>query len=241
MEEKIRAFPSALGLCVPLSCDRGCDFGDYIPDIHEGGRKIGTVFDMLGYSVCPFRNPSKKALEAIYRVIANIQYPPSYKRLFLFFTGHGLTDRVSTHDGLINISTLIKESSTAAIPMIFIFDCCRNELLGYNHTELLKAELQKTESSDRTCRGNVLVLYTTLYGQRSYEGRDGAGIPTTKLVEILNSSQRNLLEIQKELHDAIKEDPSVPTGMDPELHSTIYKDIFLHKERLEASELSASG
>lgn len=243
IEQEIRKFPKANGLCIAISCEKGYRFGQHIPNIHEGGRKIKAVFDTFGYATCHFRNPSVRKLVAIYRILArNMHYPTSYRRLFLFFTGHGVIDHISTEDGLINISDLISTFSNssapniAGIPKIFMFDCCRNEIDGYE----IRSTAVSSSSSHGMDSSNVLTLYTTLYRCKSYEGSDGAGIPTSELEKILkDSSHGSLVDIQLQLYSAMAakvSDPHSLEHMHSVMQSSLHEPIFLHKERLDASK-----
>ena len=207
-----------------------------MPTIHHGGKRISDVFDFLGYATYHVHNPSKDELATIYSILAkDIRYPPSYSRLIFFFRGHGVQDHISTEDGFINISWLIslfKSPAIIDIPKIFIFDCCRDKPLpGYKP--------YKTEV------GNVLVLYTTLDGCRSFIGSDGVADPTTLLAEILKRINCNLVEVQKKLHDATlssrERDPDLYTHMQPVMETALHDSIYLLQERLDSSELSAGS
>lgn len=202
---------------------------------------IEDVFGMFGYATLHVRNPLRGDLLALYHILASsISYPSSYKRLFFFFTGHGAVDHISTEDGLINIPDVISlfwrsnAPKIADIPKIFMFDCCRTEMPSGSS---VSSSSHGPDSRDTSYGSNIFTLYTTLIRCASYQGLDGAGVPTAELVKILKDKDHgNLLDLQMKLYHAMVDKGYTEEVMQPVMECTLHEPIFLHKERLEASK-----
>ena len=235
--QRIGDFNNANGLCVVISCEKGYKLGEPVPNIHQSGREFDQLFQMFGYATYHLRNPTKNDIKALYRALATkIEYPSSYKRLVFFYTGHGFSDHISTEDGHISIYEIVANFWTqnapniSGIPKIFIFDCCRTE-----HPERLP--VSSRDSADQMSDFNIYILYTTLPRTESYT-RGGASIPTAKLVEILKDKNHNFLELNRVLHNKIREEidnRALWDHMNPVSRSAVYQQICFHQEREEAS------
>jgi len=175
---------------------------------------------------------------ALYQALATkITYPPSFKRLVFFYTGHGFYNHISVEDENINIYDIIMNfwirnaPDIAEIPKIFIFDCCRTDKPDW------MPEPRSSSSVESAAEYNIYILYTALPQTKSFAS-DGVSIPTTKLVEILKDRNHVFSELHSILQRRIQEECSSDVGnhMNPVTHTAMYEGIHFHQEREQASE-----
>ena len=108
IKDSINKFYNAVGLVVALSNEFGCQNAQELPGINAASKTIGKSFSKLGYAHCVFQNCCKAKFLAIFQVLSKKDYPKSYRNLFIYFTGHGYTNHISTRDGYIAINSLKK-------------------------------------------------------------------------------------------------------------------------------------
>ena len=253
VQRAINSFKNAHGFCVAMSCERGCESGDILSEIHNGGDMFCKELSRLGYATFQLKNPSKTTILALYHVLTKnlISYPKSYSRLFLYFTGHGREHSISTHDGYIKIHDLkkmlwpVSAPDLSEISKILIFDCCRGSIDGYTEDGTLSSEnfTQDRPSSilDRPCTGNILIFYPSPLHCRTFADNDQVGFTTTELVKLLQTPKSQSLTdlLQCDLYNAVKEAvKNFPQckEMHCNVEGTLEKPVYLHKEREEASK-----
>ena len=257
----VNGFPSALGLCIAFSSEQGCEDTDPVPNIHNAGRNICETFSNLGYATTEVVNPSKIELLAVFEAISkHIHFSESYRRIVIYYTGHGVENCISLHDGYVNISylkTLLWPKSAPNIskmPKVLIFDCCRGSIDGnsapsnramfpmmYSLAE--NSAIQQAPTDGRP--GNTLTLFSTPLLTKAYAAKDGVGFATRELVKLLEKPKsRSLADIfQSELYQATKKVVgSFPecSHMYPNTDSTLEVSIDVYQEKMDASKSGMS-
>ena len=168
IQEVIRDFPSALGLAIVVSATTA-DPVYNLPDIqgNEKGRKLMVdALQKLCFAVlCLPINITGSSLKHAMNALASedIQYPKTYRKLILYFTGHGSPGAIYTLDGKVKIQYIydvlkqISNRSEEPIPMVFIFDSCGvGTSLSTHNTLLISASLPA--STDFASTGQCGVL-----------------------------------------------------------------------------------
>ena len=249
-------FPCALGLCIAISSERGCESTDPVPNIHKAGDIIIRTFRDLGYATFRITNPSKIELLAVFEAVAkHVQFQKWYHRLVIYYTGHGIQNCISLHDGYINISylkTLLWPKVAPKIsemPKVLIFDCCRGSndrnsapsnkaMFPMMYSLAENSAIQRAPADGRS--GNTLILFSTLL-TKAYAADDGIGLATAELVKLLEKPEsRSLADIfQSDLYKAIKKAVECYpecVHMYPIMESTLEVCINVYSEKMEASE-----
>ena len=196
-------------------------------------------------------------LLAIFRALAvHVEYPTSYSRLFIYYTGHGVKNNlISLHDGYVNISTLKtmlwKERAPKLdeIPKVLIFDCCRGDIDGKSDphvTALLPIEYaaESFNSQSEPAR-NILTLFSTPPLCKTYAAENGIGFTTAALVKLLEKKEsRSLTDIfHSELLKSVRGDVEGLQECDlmcPLVDGVLNDNINVYEEKMKASKSHCS-
>lgn len=223
------------------------------------------MFASLGYATYHVKNPSSAMIEALIQVLKEeIEFPETYRRFFLYYTGHGTENCIVTHDGYVPINFL-KQSlwpshapKLAEIPKILLFDCCRGTINGESVLENKALVMFRLAFSDvnelsgvsngHGLVGNVLVFYTTHLHFQAFARLNGVGIATTELMKLLQRKEsRSLLDVlQSDLYkayqDVLRGEPEEvrvkSSQVHPVVEGSLEEQIDLYKEKVKASESS---
>jgi len=172
---------------------------------------------------------------AVYRELAAMKLPESYKAIFIYFTGHGQKFHISTKEGYISINHLKLLLSDSSAPTlrdmvkVLFFDCCR--------TSAHVKGVSQSPSVD-----NLIIFYTTPLGQRSFVVNErGMSVATIELIKLLEREQSCSLvtlfstDLCREVKSAARrlgeQLPEMRTDFEGSLSST----ISLYSDKMEAS------
>ena len=219
-----------------FSNEQDCQNAKTLPKIHEASEKVGKAFSKLGYAHCVFQNCCKAKFLAIFQVLSKKDYPKSYRNLFIYFTGHGHTNHISTRDGYIAINSLKQLLSLKVLEemaKILIFDCCR-----------VNANVPLQDSTKKCAnKYNLKTIYMTPNeGQTWRESGEAMGVGTIQLVKFLEVKEScGLDDFLRQLSASMK---NAARNVRPDLEmfidlddGHIVKPINFYKDKREPSKL----
>ena len=192
------------------------------------------TFRYLGYAILKLPiNLASSHFRAAIKAIASAQvsFPESYHRIFVYFTGHGGNDSIYTRDGNVKIEEITMPLSPNKAPhlelmtKIFIFDTCSNM------------------SSSRSIFRNSIHVFPALPGYAAFTENDNCGLLTRHLSHALCTSQRSFgdiiidvtAEMWKEIASNRQWRRQVPLDTQPLLYQTLKTHVSLMEERQKAS------
>ena len=227
-------FPKALGLIVLFACTVAAASRKLlpVPGVLKGVDKMIETFRYLGYAVLRLpTNDVSWRYEVAMKVVASIPFPSSYRRIFVYFTGHGGKDSIDTPDGCLKLKDIIKPFSPKKaqhienFTKIFIFDTC--------------SSLRDLSS----ILPHSVLLFPAHSGYPAFSKTGDCGLLTQHLAPALRTSSKSfgdiVIDVTNAITDEVKKDPELSKDIrsDPQplLCQTLISPVTLVKERMEAS------
>ena len=232
----LKQFPKALGLIVLFACTVAASFRKLppVPGVVKGVDKMIATFRHLGHAVLRLPvNLASWQYRAAMKAVASLSFPESYRRMFVYYTGHGGNDSIDTPDGNLQLVDITNPYSPMEAPRlkhltkVFIFDTC--------------SSLSKLDS----IFPNSVLLFPALPTYPAFAKPDGCGLLTQHLAPALRTSSESFGEVVIHVTDTmtkeIKENPlwhdQVSSDSQPLYFQTLQARVSLLNERLEASML----
>ncbi len=214
----------------------------------KDSQNMKNTFESVKLAVIARHNVLYNEMLALLSSIIEFKrYPPTYKRLVLVFSGHGISDHLLyTNDATlttISINDIVKDfynaSHLAKIPKVFFVDACRGD--QRNLGMMVSSRGGKSITDIVPAEGNWLLAYSTLPRHRSYEEQGKGGVWMSMLAEKLRTEDTSLADIltsvNEELVDLYREDKTYPIQQ-PEYISRLNSNIFFLRE---AKRIKPSG
>lgn len=241
LDQIVQANPEANGLAIVIS-------NDYT-EIKEVESLTGTTVDakhmMDTFAVLRFatyyqKNIRKERLiEVVHTAASYREYPDSYRRIVVVFSGHGTNEQLFTQEGArVDINDILrpfhpeKAPVLGEIPKLFFIDACRGEKSNPGVYVPRGGEVVPTLHVPE--QGNFLIAFSTMPEYRSYEVKGQGGIWITALAKKLkeeNDTVLNVLtKVNKEMVEGFRRPGRAKSMQQPELLSRLNEVVNLFKE-----------
>ena len=182
---EFQKYPSALGLVVLVACSVAAHL-PAVPGVVKGVERMNETFRYLGYAVLKLptdlsRSHLRAAINAIASVELKDSFPKLYRRIVVYFTGHGRNGCIYTPDGKVQLEEITMPLSPERAPhlefvtKIFIFDTCN----------MIK------DSLSHSIFRNSIHLFPALPGNLAFAENDDCGLMTRHLSLALRTSQKS--------------------------------------------------
>lgn len=236
-----RKNPNANGLAVIISNDYKEIKGSSLRHLHGAERdseKMKETFKFLKFAVLHVHNYSIGDLMAILQAAAGHRYPPSYRRIAVVFSGHGISGHIYTGDGkeldlkdIFDQFSISRTPNLGGISRLFFIDACRGNEKNKGVIVPRGGELIKTTIVP--VGGNILIAYSTILHYMSYETPEG-GIWMTKLADKLKTDS-SICDILTNINSELVSEFCRSTGktvdvQQPTFHSQLNEIINLYSE-----------
>ena len=149
----------------------------HLPGTDRDSDYMTTFFSALGnYEVVvPKKNLRVKEFTAICEQLASLEYPEVYKRMLVYFAGHGGDGYITLQDKSVRIEEIqaifdpSKHQKLYAMARIFFIDACRGSTRYVSEDQTRGGPDKK--SYEVYCKyKNELIAYSTLKGHAAYDG-----------------------------------------------------------------------
>ena len=241
LDQLMQECPVANGLAIIIS-------NDYI-ELKEIESLTGTAVDAkhmmdtftaLNFATYYQKNISKEKLMDVVRSAASYgEYPASYRRIIVVFSGHGTNEQVFTQEGKrVEINDMLRPFHPERapilgnIPKLFFIDACRGEKTNPGVYVSRGGELVSTLQVPK--QGNFLIAYSTMPEYQSYEVKGQGGIWITALAKKLKEENASVLDIltkvNKEMVCEFQRPGRGKSMQQPELLSRLNEEVNLLKE-----------
>ncbi len=231
-------FPSAHGLSISFSSKTGYRRGYDTPTIHNSSKAMSLALGNLGFATCTFEDCSLNETLQIFEAISKVNFGPSYKCIFIHWTGHGRKGYIKVTDDEISINELKTILSARKAPTlknmvkILFCDCCRTKV-------------STDESLEQTTTEPNLVTFfpVPLDQQALMLTHEGMGIATKELIQLLLEKQTdsNLLTLLSiNLTNKIKEaglQISKSLDLRTDFEGSLSFETVLYKNKKKSSKL----
>jgi len=212
---------------------------------HTDTDKLKQLFkNQFSYVVCRKKNVSTADFVSCYKRLSEFKYPPTCKRILVYFSGHGNDGTLLMQDGnQIQIEDVIScfktnianNSTLAEMAKMFFFDACRGTQEDFG------LSLKHAETADEiTClrripkEGNVLVAYASTRYFVSYG--DTAGSRWTGCLVRALSESKESDDVQSILTGAnkmMKEEANDNCFQTAEFTSSLSDFIYFKQEAIK--------
>ena len=246
----VRVNNSDVGVAFVVSIDYSGHPGAQLSFTHKDSESLACLFKKdFAYEVYHLTNISKSYFLSCCKSLAAYQYPPSCKRIFVYFSGHGteeklifLDDQGSQQDVLIEFvislfkPTIAKNATLAKMARLFFIDACRGT--GKEAGVLVP---KGGSMSDRGLRivsdeANIFVAYASPLSYKAYGVATGSWW-TTCLLEVFENLkvEHSVYDILTKTHKLMAEKSSENAELlqTPEFKSTILSSVYFKKEAQE--------
>ena len=152
-----------------------------LPSTDKDSDDIERFFKALGnYEVVtPEKNLKANEFMNICEHLASLQYPETYKRLVIYFAGHGGNGYITMIDKPVHVDDLqaifdpVNNDTLNHMAKIFIIDACRGSACYSSHT---RGPGKGAKPYQAQCRySNQLMVYSTLEGQVAHNDIESYG------------------------------------------------------------------
>ena len=234
-------FPSAHGLSISFSSKTGYRYDT--PTIHNSSKAMSLALGNLGFATCTFEDCSLNETLQIFEAISKVNFGPSYKCIFIHWTGHGRKGYIKVTDGEISINELKTILSARKAPTlknmvkILFYDCCRTKVCT-------DESLEQT-----TTEPNLVTVFSVPLNQQALMlthemlTHEGMGIATKELIQLLLEKQTdsNLLTLLSiNLTNKIKEaglQISKSLDLRTDFEGSLSFETVLYKNKKKSSKL----
>ena len=225
-KDVFQEFPTALGLIVLFACSVAAPSRKLppVPGVVKGVDKMIDAFRYLGYAVLRLPvNLASWKYRAAMKAVASVPFPDSYRRIFVYYSGHGEDDSIDTPDGNLKLEDITNPFSPNEAPShelltkIFIFDTCSNL------------------SDLRPILPHSVLVFPAQPGYPAYANNDDCGLLTEHLANVLRKSPKSFGDLIIDVTKKIENDPRIPSESRPLLCQTLKTHVSLLTERKKAS------
>ena len=170
---------------------------------HKDVENLALLFEDFAYAVYRKKNVTRERFVTYYAALADYKYPPTCKRILVYFSGHGDDDgklilqdgdEVDIKDVICRFRINIANNETLAETIkMFFFDACRGSSIdgGYAITPEAKTAGDAAGRPNALMRvpkeGNTLVAYASAPHHKSFADSNGS-YWTNCLVKALRES-----------------------------------------------------
>ena len=244
-QQEIESKPFALGLIVLIANTVAAGFMmlPQIPGVLEGVKKMKEAFMYLGYAILSLpRDLTDQQLKTAIKVVASVDFPISYRRLFVYITGHGGSNFVCTSNECVDLKDIIEpfvDKRTAdfdRIPKVFIFDMCNN------HSDA-PGTMQADFSQYFPSSPETMGIFAVLTGRTAYATDNDCGLLTRHLAPMLQKCDKSLSDVVTDTSAALQKEImrhpewNLTSDYMPVVCHALTKPIHLLSERRRASML----
>lgn len=221
--------PYAEGLLLVIASDH-CRDMPKLTGIQAAVTELANLFHKFNYAIY---SPPVNSIEdeqylkaLIEAVIACMnQLPQSYRRLFVYCTGHGGVKEIYLPGGRAHESLLFQLLGVSDLTKVLIIDACRNGQEEYEWKE-----------KDIPTRNNVMIIYSTMMGTEAFADSRTGGLMTRALIEHLRCDALSLPDIMTRVTQDVQKTSN------GQMHPTclvcgLQDDINLLQEYQKKSEL----
>ena len=167
---------------------------------HKDTDNLEKLFKEFSYVVLRKKNVSGEDFVSGYKKLAEDRYPPTCKRILVYFSGHGEDGTLLMQDGgIVEIGDVVScfrknisnNRTLAGMAKMFFFDACRGSREDHGYS-MKRAK----PANEITClgkvpkEGNMLVAYASTQHHVSYGGPGGSRW-TNCLVKALKESKES--------------------------------------------------
>ncbi len=231
-------FQSAHGLSISFSNKTGYSPGHDTPTIHNSSTAMSLALGNLGFATCTFEDCSLNETLQIFEAISKVNFGPSYKCIFIHWTGHGRKGYIKVTDGEISINELKTILSARKAPTlknmvkILFCDCCRTK---FSTDESLE---------QTTTEPNLLTVFSTPLDQQALMlTHEGMGIATKELIQLLLEKQTDsnlltllLINLTNKIEEAGLE-ISNSSDLRTDFEGSLSFETVLYKNKKKSSKL----
>lgn len=237
---------NGLAVIITNSYER-CPRLETLTGTNADGERMKDSFQRLNFSTHHEHNLSKEAtMQLLYNVANYKEFPPTYRRVVLVFSGHGDADhKLYTGEGeMLKVSDILsaffpeRAPLNGSIAKLFFIDACRGKLA--NGGVIVPRSGRELETLTIPKHGNFLVAYSTIPDHLSYEERAKGGIWISALAEKLskrNASVHDILsEVNRELVTKYQKPAYAGFVQQPEFISRLNEPVNLFREAQQATK-----
>ena len=99
-------------------------------DVTVDQDNMKRALEALHFAVITETDIGRDAMQSLLTAVATYaNYPHTYQRMVMVFSGHGTKGALCTHDGSVKIEEIKELFKPAACPKLFFIDACRGELV----------------------------------------------------------------------------------------------------------------
>ena len=201
-----------------------------LPGTDRDSDAMKRFFSALGnYEVVvPKKNLRVNEFTDICEHLASLEYPEIYKRMVIYFAGHGGDGYIALQDERVHIEAIqaifdpSKHPKLYTMARIFFIDACRGSTLYTKDDHTRGSPDKKSYQVHCKCQ-NELIAYSTLKGYAAYDGESW----TQTLYECLvleRYMQDDLLHILTYVNSELDSRQTAPS------HSTLKELVYFWKE-----------
>ena len=178
-----------------------------LPFTHTDVENLAPLFEDFAYAVYRKKNVTRERFVTCYAALADYKYPPTCKRIFVYFSGHGDDDgklimqddvEVDIKDVVCRFRINIANNETLAeTAKMFFFDACRGSSEDDGHNLTLKVKTAGDAAGPRRAltrvpkEGNTLVAYASTPHHKAFGVENAGSCWTNCLVRALRESNEN--------------------------------------------------
>ena len=171
---------------------------DELRFVHKDTDNMEQLFKGFGYAVYRKKNVSTWDFMLCYKKLAEFKYPPTCRRILVYFSGHGGNDgallmqdggRIKAEDMISCFKIHISANVTLAeMAKMFFFDACRGSQKDHGYIPKSSGETDWMKRVPK--EGGVLIAYASTPYHISYGNASGSRW-TNCLVRALKESRDN--------------------------------------------------
>ena len=221
----------------PLSTQKGLRF------THTDTDNLAQLFKEFTYAVYRKKNVSVEEFVSCYKALAEFKYPPTCKRILVYFSGHG-EDGVllMQDDGKVNIEDMIScfkvhvanNSRLAKVVKMFFIDACRGLQRDDGYRMKAKANDEITCLKRVPKEGNTLVAYASTRYHVSVGDATGSRW-TNCLVKALRESKESddVCNVLTDANIAMRKEPYQHCFQTAEFTSSLVDRVHFKQEGIK--------
>ena len=201
------------------------------------------AFRSLGYATCCF--PISRAevfIDLCTKLTDEMEYPPSYKRLFFYVCTHGTKENIWMGDNFVRVQEIVWKFRPISavklkIPRVVLFETCRGNMPGnVDESQVLPMIIRSPEFSPDIFFDDVMVFFSSQPGFKSYGSVDGVPLVTEIIYQHLKQphKSKNLctllsVDVRNSLRELSDKHPEL-LNICPDCTLNLREEIDLHAE-----------